>query len=72
MDLTRLALGVGVDKHRAVALTEGLGKFGGELMAGDDFHLPAGESLGEQAAGVPAKRVITPQRIAVADDKYSG
>jgi len=55
-----------------VALTEGLGKFGGELMAGDDFHLPAGESLGEQAAGVPAKRVITPQRIAVADDKYSG
>ena len=72
MDFTRLAVGVGVDKHRAAALAEGLGKFRGKLMAGDDFHVLAGERLGKQAAGVPAKRIITPQWVAVADDQSPG
>jgi len=53
------------------ALAEWLGKFRGELMAGDDFDVLAGERPGKQAAGVPAKRVITSQGIAVADDQRS-
>jgi hypothetical protein len=72
MDFTRRTFGISIDKHGAAALAERLGKFRGELMAGDDFDVLAGERLGEQAAGMPAKRVISPQRIAVADDKYSG
>ena len=62
-------LGVGIDKHGAAALAERFGKFRGELMAGDDFNVLAGESPGKQAAGVPAEPVVTPQRIAVADDE---
>jgi hypothetical protein len=72
MDFTRLALGVGVDKHHAAALAKGLGKFRGELMAGDGFRVLAGERLGKQAAGVPAKCIVTSQWVAVADDKSSG
>jgi hypothetical protein len=69
MDFTRLTLSVGVDKHGAAALTERFGKFGGELMAGDNFGVLAHECLGEQTAGVPANRVIAPQRITVADNQ---
>jgi hypothetical protein len=69
MDFTRRTFRVGIDKHGVGALAERLGKFRGELMAGDDFDVLAGERLGKQAAGVPAKRVITSQGIAVADDQ---
>jgi hypothetical protein len=72
VDLTRFALGVGVDKHHATELAKRLGKFRGELMAGEDFRVLAGKHLGKQTAGVPAEPVITPQRVAVADDKCSG
>ena len=72
MDIPRRALSVGVNKHRTAAPAERLGKFRGELMAGDNLGVVAGERLGKQTAGVPAKPVITPQGIAVADDKSSG
>jgi hypothetical protein len=38
-------------------------------MAGDDFDTLAGQRPGQQTAGVPAKRVIASQGIAVADDQ---
>ena len=69
MDLPRLALSVGVDKYGAAALAERLGKFRSELMAGDNLGVLAGERLGKQTAGMPAEPVVTPQRIAVADDE---
>ena len=69
MDFSRLAFRVGIDKHSAAALAKSLGKFRGELMAGDDFNILAGEGLGKQTAGVPAKPIVTPQWIAVADDQ---
>jgi hypothetical protein len=71
MNLTRLTLRVGVDKDGAAALAEGFGKFRGELMASDNFNVLAGERLSQQAAGMPAKGVITSQRIAVTDDERS-
>jgi hypothetical protein len=72
MDFTRLALGVGIDKDSVAALAKGLGKFRGELMAGDDFNILAGEGLGKQTAGMPAKRIVTPQWVAVTDNKSPG
>jgi hypothetical protein len=72
MDFARLALRVGVNKHGALRLAEPLGKFRGELMAGDYLGVLAGQLLRQQTASVPAESVIAPQRIAVADDKGSG
>jgi hypothetical protein len=69
MDLSRRALRVGVDKHRAARLAEGLGKFRSELVASDYFRALVGERLGKQSAGLPAEPIITPQRITIADDK---
>ena len=68
MDLTRPALGVSIDENGATRVTKGLGKLRGKLMTGHDFHIQASEHLGKQAAGVPAKRVITSQRIAVSNN----
>jgi hypothetical protein len=72
MDTPRLTQRVGVDKHGEPRLAERLGKFRSELMAGDNFSVLAGKSLGKRTAGVPPESVITSQRIPIADDKNSG
>jgi hypothetical protein len=69
LDFTRLALRIGVDKHGAAALAERLGKFRGELVAGDNLGVLASELLTKQMAGVPAEPVITPQGISVANNQ---
>ena len=69
MDFTRLTLGIGVDKHGAAALAERFGKFGRKLMAGNDFDFLPRKRLSQQSAGMPPQRVVTSQRIAVANDK---
>jgi hypothetical protein len=68
MDISRLTLSVGVDKHGAAAQAKSRGELRSELMAGNDLDGLAGERLGKQAAGVPAEPVITPQRISVANN----
>jgi hypothetical protein len=72
MDIPRPAPNVGVDKHGAPRLAKRLGKLRGELMAGDNLGVIASECLSKQAASVPAKPVVAPQGIPVADDKSSG
>jgi hypothetical protein len=69
MDIPRRTLRVGVNKHGAAALAKRLGKFRSELMAGDNLGVLASELPGNQAAGVPAEPVITPQWIPVSDDE---
>jgi hypothetical protein len=69
MDIPRVTLSVSVNKHGAAALAKRLGKFRSELMAGDNLSVLASELPGNQAAGVPAEPVVTPQRIPVADDE---
>ncbi len=69
MNIPRITLRIGIDKHGATALAERLGKLWGKLMAGDNRGVLAGERLDKQAAGVPAEPVVTPQRIAKADNE---
>ena len=69
MNVPRITLSIGIDKHGATALAERLGKLWGKLMAGDNRGVLAGERLGKQAAGMPTEPVIASQRIAVTDDE---
>lgn len=72
VDGTGFTISVSVDEHRASALAEGFGKFGGKLVAGYDLNILTEECLGKHTAGVPAEPVVTAQRIPVTDDKSSG
>ena len=69
MDLAGLAFSVSVEKDGTLHLAERFGKFGGELVAGDNFDVEPRNGFGKQVAGLPPKRIITAQRISVTDDE---
>jgi hypothetical protein len=72
MNISRIALGVGVDKHGALRLAKPLGEFRSKLVASDNLHVVAGELPAKPAARVPAEPVIAPQGVPITDDESSG